>query len=408
MPMVNREKRWRTIKKFDQKDMRCCTLELAKRYLADFPDHAAIWYRYGRALYSVGRHAEALLALHRAKRLCPLDKLDHVMIQLGYLYQWRGNFRRAEAWYRKAIRACPSDVDAYIFLGELLVLEGRLVDAEAIYRQGTQCQQGCINEAFFNLGLVLRSQGRYSEAVACFRRALEIDPKYKEAKKEMADVERAIELKRNARPRSTARARGVSMPGNTRKKQWRTIKRFDLKHMRCCTLELARRYLSDFPAHTGTWVRYGRSLYSIGRYTEALSALRRAKRLCRPKKLHFLRVQFGCLYERRGNFRRAEAWYRQAILACPSDADAYIYLGGLLATEGRLTEAEAIYRQATRCKQGCVDEAYLNLGLVLRAQERYSEAVACFRRALEIDPKYKNAKTELADVERAMELIRNA
>jgi tetratricopeptide (TPR) repeat protein len=68
-----------------------------------------------------------------------------------------------------------------------------------------------------------------------------------------------------------------------------------------------------------------------------------------------------------------------------------------------LQDAAAVHRRATRCKEGCIDEAFLNLGFVLRALERYSEARKCFQRALEIDPKYKEAKEALADIEGVME-----
>jgi len=198
------------------------------------------------------------------------------------------------------------------------------------------------------------------------------------------------------------------MPSNEREKRWRAVKKFDRQDMVCCTQTLARRYLADFPDHGPAWLWYGASLYAVARYTEALTALRRAARLCPPAKLHFVQWHFGHLYQQRGHFRRAEAWFRRAITSCPSDATSYIYLGGLLALEGRLPESEALHRQATLCEDGCIDEAFLNLGLVLRAQERYSEALLCFQRALELDPKYKPAKKELSDVAHVIELNRNA
>src|SRR4030095_7069674 len=96
-------------------------------------------------------------------------------------------------------------------------------------------------------------------------------------------------------------------------------------------------------------------------------ALRRAARLCPSNKLHLVQNHFGHLYQQKGNFRRAETWFRRAIASSPTDASAYIYLGSLLASEGRLSESEAIHRQATLCECGCIDEAFFNLRLVLPA-----------------------------------------
>jgi tetratricopeptide (TPR) repeat protein len=49
-----------------------------------------------------------------------------------------------------------------------------------------------VDEAYFNLGLVLRAQERYQEALACFEKALELTPDYREAITAKSDVEKAI------------------------------------------------------------------------------------------------------------------------------------------------------------------------------------------------------------------------
>lgn len=197
------------------------------------------------------------------------------------------------------------------------------------------------------------------------------------------------------------------MPRDEAKAQFREIKRYDARDMVCCTIELSRRYLAAHPDHGVVWLYYADSLYAVARYPEALTALRRGLRLCPPKKLHLVYCRFGHLHRQRGALRLAERWYRRAIESSPSDATYRIFLGAVLARAGRLQEAEAVHRRATRCKEGCIDEAFLNLGLVLRALERYSDARKCFQRALDIDPKYKEARKELSDVERVLELNRN-
>lgn len=82
-------------------------------------------------------------------------------------------------------------------------------------------------------------------------------------------------------------------------------------------------------------------------------------------------------------------------------------LGRVLYRSGRLREAEAVLRRATRCKQGCREEALLHLGFALVGLERYSEARRCFRHALDIDPKYTEARRALSDIEYAIEHNQN-
>ena len=59
-----------------------------------------------------------------------------------------------------------------------------------------ECSEGhWIDEAYYNLGLVLRCQGRLSEAADCFRKALELSPTtYGVATEALQDVENALVL----------------------------------------------------------------------------------------------------------------------------------------------------------------------------------------------------------------------
>jgi tetratricopeptide (TPR) repeat protein len=52
-----------------------------------------------------------------------------------------------------------------------------------------------VEEAYFNLGLILRAEGKYEEALECFERAIEIDPQYTLAKQARKDVARLFKLR---------------------------------------------------------------------------------------------------------------------------------------------------------------------------------------------------------------------
>ncbi len=133
-------------------------------------------------------------------------------------------------------------------------------------------------------------------------------------------------------------------------------------------------------------------------YAAAEQALRQAIRFCPAGNLHLLYTALGQVFRGSGDDSQAEAWFRRAIDAAPDDAQGYIYLGGLLASRGRLDEAEEVHRRGTGCSKGCVDEAFLNLGLVLRAQGRLGEAAECLAEAIRRDPEYRDAKIAMRDV----------
>ena len=48
--------------------------------------------------------------------------------------------------------------------------------------------RSCIDEAYLNLGLILRALGRYGEARQCFELALELDPEYQAAQDGIDDI----------------------------------------------------------------------------------------------------------------------------------------------------------------------------------------------------------------------------
>jgi tetratricopeptide (TPR) repeat protein len=190
------------------------------------------------------------------------------------------------------------------------------------------------------------------------------------------------------------------------KARWNRVRAAHKADLPALTITRAREFLRDFPDCGPAWKLLGSALIDLARHTEAEIAIKKALSLCPPEKLWIPLSEMGHLCKARGDYKAAATWYRQAIEAVPREASGHIYLGGVLAKSGRLKEAEAAHRAATRCIEGCLDEAFLNLGLVLRAQERYEEAAKCFEQALELDPKYSAAKRALRDVRRAFRLLR--
>ena len=142
---------------------------LIRDYLERHPDHGIAWCHLGNMLTGLARYDEARQAYARSIRRCPRSKRHIPYGQLGHMYRMKSDPGLAERWYRRAMRANPNDAGAYIFLGALLAICGRLSEAEALHCAATECKTGCVDEAYLNLGLVLRAQQRFDQA----RQALE-------------------------------------------------------------------------------------------------------------------------------------------------------------------------------------------------------------------------------------------
>jgi tetratricopeptide (TPR) repeat protein len=77
--------------------------------------------------------------------------------------------------YKRAVRAEPDNDAAWVNLGRLLHEQGRIDEAESVYRRGLE-QIGPHALLLFNLGVLLEDLGRTSSALDVYRLAIGEDP----------------------------------------------------------------------------------------------------------------------------------------------------------------------------------------------------------------------------------------
>jgi Flp pilus assembly protein TadD len=166
------------------------------------PDDPVVWSILGVLLTKRGRYTEAEAAYEAAYRQASQKGLNDAPTQylLANLLEKLGRFEEAEAAYRQAIEKDPSFTAAYSSLGNLLKKLERYADAELAYRLAIEKDPNDaayyasqVNRAelllrknleikqddpasWSSLGVVLSKQGRYPEAEAAFRQAIQKDP----------------------------------------------------------------------------------------------------------------------------------------------------------------------------------------------------------------------------------------
>ena len=176
----------------DDRGQTAVVIELCKKHLRKYPKHGPAWLRYGMAQVALARYAEAEKSIQRAITFCPTKALPIAYAQRGHLFQAKGDLKQAAFWYRKALKHRPNDATWHIFLASNAFKRGLHKQSEAYYRRALKCSEGCLDEAYFNLGGILLGKRNYAEAIKCYQEALKIDPKYKIAKERLDDAKLAL------------------------------------------------------------------------------------------------------------------------------------------------------------------------------------------------------------------------
>jgi tetratricopeptide (TPR) repeat protein len=117
--------------------------------------------------------AEAQTQLRMIVLLHPSDAQAH--INLGDLLMDLGQAEEAKTYYSNALRLEPDAVEKYVQEGKLLAAQGNVEAAVARFTAAVRLKEDA-TEAHANLGLLRARQGRFDEAVAHFNQVLRLRP----------------------------------------------------------------------------------------------------------------------------------------------------------------------------------------------------------------------------------------
>jgi tetratricopeptide (TPR) repeat protein len=158
-------------------------LASSERAIALIPEFFGAYVNRADALMGQERFAEAEGPLRRALELAP-DRA-HTYRDLGWVLAKLGHYEEAVACLDQAIALDPDDPSAHFALGTTLYLRKDLPGSEAELRRAIALASS-YTVAWHELGTVLRSSGRFEEALFCFRHVIDLDPDWPEAYRSLA------------------------------------------------------------------------------------------------------------------------------------------------------------------------------------------------------------------------------
>lgn len=120
---------------------------------------------------------------------------DGALRETGLAYAEVGVRTRNQRQQNEAVRLLsqiPVDAEVAVRLGDLLQRQGRMAEAERLYRAAIRLQPPGPLVALVNMGVIHGSRGEYEEAIRFWRLALERSPGQREATVNLVRVLRAL------------------------------------------------------------------------------------------------------------------------------------------------------------------------------------------------------------------------
>jgi serine/threonine protein kinase/tetratricopeptide (TPR) repeat protein len=176
-------------------------VEMERRALEIDPDLADAHMWLGAGLLTLGQVDDAIASINEAIRLEPENGQAYQGLGRAY-WVGKGDFAAAIPAFRKAIELNPEAGYSYLQLGLLLAWEGRYDEAEAVCRRAVELQDQYISGnaglqvvgANARLGYVFYLQGRYEEAIREYERGLAFVSSSDHALKDRTTIEIVMKL----------------------------------------------------------------------------------------------------------------------------------------------------------------------------------------------------------------------
>jgi TolB-like protein/class 3 adenylate cyclase/Flp pilus assembly protein TadD len=176
-------KAYEIFKSFNKKNMILCR-QICEEAIAIDPDYDApytlvgashlidLWFGWGESPRSSMEKSEA--ALKKALTLAPSS--DFAYANLGHLYLMQERFEEALVIGKKSIALNPNGDYNMVLLAMTLMYSGHSEEAISLYKEAWRLNPYCPAWYIHAAGVAYRDLGKWDEAIAVLKRALEVKP----------------------------------------------------------------------------------------------------------------------------------------------------------------------------------------------------------------------------------------
>jgi len=154
------------------------------------PDSYEANYNAGTAYLKKGDYENAIIHLQKAVLLKP--ESDEANFNLGNAYFKKNAFDDAMPYFKKSIEQNPTHIKAYQSIGMILYMQGRPEEAETYFKHALLNDTPESAISYNYLGAIFLKRHNIHDALINFKKAVELDPEYGDAKKNLEKLEQAL------------------------------------------------------------------------------------------------------------------------------------------------------------------------------------------------------------------------
>jgi tetratricopeptide (TPR) repeat protein len=428
-------------KQFDRAILEC------KRAIEIKPDALAAYKLCGKIVQAQGNLEGAIECYKKAIKIQPNDAETHV--NLGSLYALTKKWQPAIACYQNAIAIQPTLTAAYRNLARVWTQAGKQEEANECWYEAYSLEPEKVPpQQHLKLGNSLFKQGQMTHAIACYRRAIELNPNFAGAYQNLGKAlkqqgkldesalcyKKVAELNKNTLANQQKLANSLAHAA-----QANTTSNSQSKPAQIVPLSLPKQGNSNdrkpaqiVPHHDAeTYIKQAESYYGQRRYEEAIAECKRAIEIKPEAALAYkilgnatqamdkldaawywyaqaleidpdfaeVHANLGSLYAQQKQWQKSITCYRKAIEINPNLASAYRNLAKIFVQSGQpKIGADCWYQALTLDINWATPEEHFTLGNTLLQQGKLERTVSCYQRAIQLQPSYADAYHNLGEV----------
>jgi len=192
-------------------------IPILREYVEKNPENAPVQFTLGKACINTKQYDQAVPALQKALALKPDQPGAHFYLGIAYaqmgqdsealrefeaeipitpdqdaaysnaaaIHEKMGNPDKALEYYRKASEIAPSRPELHASMAGIYEKKGNQAAAQAEYRALAEADPAHAAVTWFNIGAIAKNSDRNEEAVRAFQKAVELDPGYAAAHREL-------------------------------------------------------------------------------------------------------------------------------------------------------------------------------------------------------------------------------